>query len=161
VLPNSFSVIPRASGFVFMLCALGPIFGGTEGVRSSFHVLRSRNRFRHYRGQSIQFSCFAFPNSLSAEARASDPIFVLCAPEPVFGGIEGVKSSFHVLRSLTHFRWYRGFQVQFSCFVLSNLFSTVPLASCPILMFCAPGLIFDGTDGVGSSFNVLRSRTCF
>jgi hypothetical protein len=28
-------------------------------------------------------------------------------------------------------------------------------------MFCAPGLVFDGSEGVGSRFNVLRTRTRF
>jgi hypothetical protein len=37
----------------------------------------------------------------------------------------------------------------------------VPRASVPVFMFCVPVLIFDGSEGVGSRFNVLRSRTCF
>jgi hypothetical protein len=31
----------------------------------------------------------------------------------------------------------------------------------PVFLFCAPELIFGGTVGVGSFFNVLRSRTHF
>jgi hypothetical protein len=28
----------------------------------------------------------------------------------------------------------------------------------PVFMFCAPRLVFDGTEGIGSRFHVLRSR---
>jgi hypothetical protein len=45
-LPDSFSLVPRASGPVFIFCAPGLVFGGTVGVRSRFHVLRSRTHFR-------------------------------------------------------------------------------------------------------------------
>jgi hypothetical protein len=38
-LPNSFSAIQRVSGPLFMICAPGLVFGGSEGTRSSFHVL--------------------------------------------------------------------------------------------------------------------------
>jgi hypothetical protein len=34
-------------------------FSGTDGVRSYFHVLRPRTRFRRYRGRRVPFSCFA------------------------------------------------------------------------------------------------------
>jgi hypothetical protein len=37
----------------------------------------------------------------------------------------------------------------------------MPSASSPVLMFYVPGIIFDGTEGVGSRFNVLRSRLIF
>jgi hypothetical protein len=37
----SFSAEPRASGLVFMFCAAGRVLGGTEGVGSPCHVLRS------------------------------------------------------------------------------------------------------------------------
>jgi hypothetical protein len=37
----------------------------------------------------------------------------------------------------------------------------VPRASGPVFIFCAPELIFDGTEGVRSRFYVLRFRTCF
>jgi hypothetical protein len=39
-LSDSFSTVPRASGPIFMFCALGLVFSGTEGVRFLFHVLR-------------------------------------------------------------------------------------------------------------------------
>jgi hypothetical protein len=117
---------------------------------------------------------FARPNSFSAELRASGPIFMFCAPRHLFGGAEGVGSRFHVLRSRTHFRRFRGRRVPFSCFASPYMFSTVTRASGPDFMFCAPKLViggtevvgsrfhvFDGTEGVGSRFHVLRSRTCF
>jgi hypothetical protein len=37
----------------------------------------------------------------------------------------------------------------------------VPRASALFFMFCAPGLIFDGTEGAGSRFHVLRSQARF
>jgi hypothetical protein len=40
-LPNSVSTVPRASAPVFIFCALGHVFGGTEGVGSHFNVLRA------------------------------------------------------------------------------------------------------------------------
>jgi ABC-type sulfate transport system permease subunit len=41
-----FSAVLRASGLVLMFCAPELVFGGTEGVVSRFHVLRSRTHFR-------------------------------------------------------------------------------------------------------------------
>jgi hypothetical protein len=81
------------------------------------------------------------------------------APGLVFDGTEGVGSHFHVLRSRTRFQRYRGLLVPFSCFALPDSFSAVPMAYGPIFIFCAPGLVFGGTEGVGSRFHVLRSRT--
>jgi hypothetical protein len=46
VLPESFSAVPRASGPVFTFRAPELVFGGTGGVGSRFHVLRSRTHFR-------------------------------------------------------------------------------------------------------------------
>jgi hypothetical protein len=68
---------------------------------------------------------------------------------------------FHVLGSLASFGQYRGRRVQFSCFTLPNSFSVVQRVSGPVLMLCAPTLIFDGTEGLGSRFHVLRSQTHF
>jgi hypothetical protein len=195
---DTFSAVPRASGPVFMFCAPGLIFGGTERVRSHFHVLRSRTRFRRYRGRRVPFSCFARPVSFSAVPRASAPVFMFCTPGLVFGGTDGVGSRFlflrsrahfrryrgrpvfmfcapglifgrndgvgfrfHVLRARTRFRRYRGRRVLFSCFALPVSFSAIPRASGPVFMFCAPGLVFGGTVGVGSRFHVLHSRTRF
>jgi hypothetical protein len=111
--PDTFSVVPRASGPVFIFCAPGLVFGGTEGVGSRIHVLRSRTRFRRYRGRRVPFSYFVLPDSFSAVPRTSGPIFMICAPELFFGGTEGVVSRFHVLRSRTRFRRFRGRRVPF------------------------------------------------
>jgi hypothetical protein len=73
----------------------------------------------------------------------------------------GFGSRFNVLRAQTHFRRYRRRRVPFSCIALPSTFSTVGKTSGPIIMFCAPGLIFDGFKGVGSRFHVLRARTQF
>jgi hypothetical protein len=106
------------------------------------HELRSRTHFRRYRRRRVPFTCFALPNSFSAEPWASGSVFMLCAPELNFGGTEGVGSRFHVLHSRTRF-------------------PAVPRASGPDYMFCAPGLIFGGTEVVGSLFHVLHSLTHF
>jgi hypothetical protein len=161
LLPDSFSAVPRAHGPFFMFCAAGLVFSVTMGVRSRFHVLRARIRFRRYRGRRVSFSCSALPDSFSTVPRASGPVFLFYASELVFGGFEGVGSLFPVLHPHTCFRRYRGRQVPFSCFARPDSFSTVPRASCPVFMFCAPGLVFGSTEGVGSLFHVLRSRTRF
>jgi hypothetical protein len=163
-----------------MVCAPILIFVCFECVGSRFYALRSRTRFRRYRGRRLLFSCFALPDSFSAVPRSSGPVILFCVPVLifgccegvrshfhvllpvyVFGGTEGVGSRFHVLRSSTHFRRYRGRRVPFSSFALPDTFSTVPRASGPVFMFCATELILDGTDGLGSRFHVLRSRTRF
>jgi hypothetical protein len=123
-----------------MFCAPGPIFGGTEGVRSCFHVLRFRTCFRRYRGRRLPFSSFAHPNSFAAVPTASSLVFMYCTPRHIFGGAEGVRSGFHVLRSRTHFRQFRGRRVQFPCFALPYSFSAIPAATYPVFMFCAPAL---------------------
>jgi hypothetical protein len=144
-----------------MFCSPELIFGGTEDIVSLFHVLRS-------------------PDSFSAVPRASDPVFMFRAAGLVFGRTEGVSSRFHFLRSRTRYRQYRGrrvpysrfarpdsFQryrgrrVPFSCFAFLDSFSVVPRAWCPVLIICAPELIFACTEGVGNRFHVLRSRTRF
>jgi hypothetical protein len=146
---------------VFMFCAPGLIFGGTEGVGSRFHVLRSQTRFRQYGGRRVPFSCFALPNSFSTVRRASGPVFVFCVPGLIFGGIDGFRSRFHILPARTRFRRYGGRRVQFSCFARSDSFSAVPRASDPVFLFCVLGLVFGGTEGVGSRYHVLRVRTRF
>jgi hypothetical protein len=177
---DTFLEVCTASGPVFMLCAPGLIFGGTDGVWSRFHVLRSRTRFRRYRGRRVPFSFFALPDMYSAVRKASGPVFMFCAPGlvfgvfegvrsvfmfcapgQVFGGVEDVGSRFHVLRTRTHFRRFRGRRVPFSCFASTYSFSAVPRALGPVFMFCAPGIVFGGAEGVGSCFHVLRSRTRF
>jgi hypothetical protein len=110
-LPNTFSAVSWASGPFFMLCAVELIFGGTEGVWFCFHVFLSRTRFRRYLGLRVPFSYSTLPDSFSAVLRASGVVFMICAPELVFGGTVGVDSRFHVLRSRTRFRRYRGCRV--------------------------------------------------
>jgi hypothetical protein len=160
-LQDSISAVPRASGSVFMFCAPGLIFGDTDGVESRFYVLRSRTYFRRYRGRQVPFSCFTLPDPFFAVPTASVPVFLFCAPGPILGGTDGVGSRFHVLRSRMHFRRCRGRRVSFLSFALHDSFSTVPRASGLVYLFCAPGPIFDGTNDVGSRFDVLRSRTHF
>jgi hypothetical protein len=123
--------------------------------------LRSQTRFRRYRGRRVPFSCFARPTSFSAVPRASGPVCLFWAPRIIFGGTEGIGSRFHVLRARNRFRRYRRRRVSFSCFASPVSFSAGPRASGRIFMFCAPVLIFSGSEGVGSRFQVLRSRTHF
>jgi hypothetical protein len=184
-LPDLFSAVPLASAPVF-ITAPELIFGGIDGVKSCFLVLRSHTRFRQ---------C----------GRASDPIFKFYAPVQLLGRTEGVDSRFHVLRYRTRFWQYQGRKLSFSCFARPNSFSAVPTwvpFSClrsqtlfrwcvgrrvpllcfalsdtflavrrasgpiivfctPIFLFCVPALIFGGTEGIGSRFHVFRSRTHF
>jgi hypothetical protein len=119
----------------------GLVYGGTEGVESHFHVLRTQTRFRRYRGRRILFSFFT--------------------PGLIFGNTEGGGSSFHALRSRTHFQQCLVRRVSFSCFMLPDSFSAVLRAPGTVFMFCEPGLIFGGTEGVVSRFLVLRARTPF
>jgi hypothetical protein len=106
---------------------------------------------------------------------------MFCALGTLFGNFEGVGFRYHVLRSRTHFRQYRRRRVPFlnvlrswtrsrregcrrvpfSCFALLDPFSAVPTTTGPVLMFCAPGLIFGDTEGVESCFHVLHYRTHF
>jgi hypothetical protein len=129
-LPNSFSTVLWVSLPVFMFSARGHVFGCTEGVGSIFHVLSSRTRFRWYRGHLVPF----------------------CISGLIFGGTGGVGSRFHILRVRTHFRRFRGRRVPFSCFARPYSFSAVPRASGPVFKFCTTGLLFGGTEGVGSCF---------
>jgi hypothetical protein len=126
----------------------------TEGVGSRFLVLWSRTRFRWCRLGRVPFSCFARSDSFSAVPRASGPGLI-------FGSTECVESHFHIFLSRTCFRRYQGCQDPFSCFALSDSFSSVPRASGPVFMFCAPGLVFSGAECVGSRFHVLHARTRF
>jgi hypothetical protein len=145
---DSFSTVSRVSDPVFMFCAPTLIFDGTEGLGSRIHVLRYRTRFRRCRARRVPFSCFARPDSFSAVPRVSDPVFMFCVPVLIFGGIEGLGSRVHVLRSRTRFRRCRARRVPFSCFALPDSFSTVPSVSGPVFMFFAPGLVFFVTQRV-------------
>jgi hypothetical protein len=138
----------------------------------------------------VPFSRFVHPDSFSAVPRRRVPFSCLARRDsflavsrvsgPVFDGTEVVGSRFLVLRSHTSFRWHREWRVHFSCFALPDTFSVpsgvagpflifcdpglifaVPGATCPVFMFYASGHVFDGTEGAGSCFHVLRSRTCF
>jgi hypothetical protein len=159
--PESFSAAPRASGPIFRFCAHELVFSGTESDGSRFHILRSRTRFRRYRDRRVPFSCLAHPDKFSAVPRASGPVFMFHAPEHIFGGIVGVKSLFHVLRCRTHFRRYRGHRVPFSCFTLPYSFLAVRTTLRLAFMFCSLEYLFGGTEGVRSSFHVLRCGTHF
>jgi hypothetical protein len=105
---------------------------------------------------------------------------MFCAPGLIFDGTEDVGSRFHVLRSLTNFRRFRGHRVPFSCFArpdsfsvvprrlvpfscftLPDMFSAVPSASSPVFMFCVRRLISGGPEGDRSSFHVLRAQIRF
>jgi hypothetical protein len=144
-----------------MFCAPGVVFGGAECVGSYFRVLRAQIHFRRFGGRRVPFPCFARPDSFSTASRASGPVSMFCAPGLFFDGIEGVGYIFHVLHARTHFLRYRKRRFPFSCFALSDSFSTVPRASNPFFMYCAPKLVFGGTEGVGSRFHVLRSLFIF
>jgi hypothetical protein len=148
-------------GYGFHVLRAGLVFGCTEGVGSRLQVLRAWTLFRRYRGRRVPFSRFTLSDSFSAIPRSSGPIFMICAPGLVFGGVEGVRSFFHVLRSRTHFQRYRGRQVPFSSFARTHSFSAVPRASGPTFMFYARRFVFGGTEGVRSCFHVFRSRTRF
>jgi hypothetical protein len=158
---NSFSAVPTASGPIFMFCVPRHFFDGVVGVGSRFHVLRPRTLFRQFLGRRVPLSCFARPYSFSAVLRASGPDLKFCVLVVVFGCTEGVWSCFHVLRSRTHFRWYRGRRLPFSCFASPDSFLAVPRASSPVFLFYAPGLIFGGVESVESPLHVLCSRSRF
>jgi hypothetical protein len=160
-LPDMFLAVQRSSGPVFMFCAPGRLFGGTEGVGSRFHVLRSWTCFRRCRVRRVPFSCVVRLDSFSTVSRATGPVVMFCAPGLVFGSTDGVGSRFHVLRSRTRFRWYGGRRVPFSCFARPDSFSAETRVPGPVFMFCASGVVSRGTEGVGSRFQVLRSRTRF
>jgi hypothetical protein len=86
---------------------------------------------------------------------------MFCTPGLIFSGTEGVGSRVHVLRAMTRFRRYQGRWVPFLCFAVPDSFSAVPRAPGPVFMFCAPILVSDVDEGVGSRFDVLRARTHF
>jgi hypothetical protein len=143
-----------ASGPVFMFCAPVLVFGGTE--TSLFHILRARTHFRRYRGRRVPFLRFVHSDSFLVVSWATGPTFMFCAAGQIFNGTEGsmshfnvlrARTRFHVTRAWTRFRPYRGRRVMFSCYARLDSFSGVTRASGPILMFCAPGLIFGGSEG--------------
>jgi hypothetical protein len=130
-----FWAVPRASSPVFVFHAPGLVWGCTEGVGSNFIILRSRTRFRRYRGCQVPYSCFALPDWFWTVPRTSGPVFMFCAPGAILDDTEGARFRFHVLRSRTRFGRYRGSRVPFSCFALPNSFSTVARTLGPVSMF--------------------------
>jgi hypothetical protein len=143
-LSDAFWAVLRTLGLLFMFCAPGLVLGVTEDDRYRFLILRARTHFRQRRECRVPFSCFALPDSFSVVPRASGPIFMFCAPALIISGTEGVGSRFHVLRSRSRFRRYRGRQLTFSCFARPDSFSAGPRASGTVLTFCATGIFFDG-----------------
>jgi hypothetical protein len=156
-LPDSFSTVPWASSPIFMFYASKLVIGGTDGVRSRFHVLRPWTRFGRYRGLVFPFSCFTLSDSFGAVQRASGPIFMYCAPGLVLGVTEASSPVFMFCAPRLVLGGTEG--VPFSCSVLPDSFLTVPRASGPVFMFCAPRPVLVDTEGARSSFHVLRSQT--
>jgi hypothetical protein len=144
-----------------MFFAPGHIFGGTEVVGSSFHVLRSRTRFRWYRGRLVPFSCFAWPDSFFGGTVGVGSRFLDLRAQTSIRQYRGPQVPFKFLQPRTRFRRYRGRRVPFSCFMLPDSFSAVPSASGPVFMFCAPRLVFGDNEGVGPRLHVLRAQTRF
>jgi hypothetical protein len=82
-----------------MFYAIGIIFGCTEGIRSHFHVLRTRTHFRLYRGRQGPYFMLSAPGLVLGDIECvPSPVFMLRAPRLVLGITEGVRSNFHVLR---------------------------------------------------------------
>jgi hypothetical protein len=123
--------------------------------------LRVRTHFRRYLRRPVLFSCFARAYSFSGVPRASGLVFMFCVPGLIFGGNEGDGCRFHVLRARTRFRRYRGRRVPFEYFARPDSFWTVPRASGPVFMLCAPVRVFGGNKGDGSRFHVMLARTRF
>jgi hypothetical protein len=61
--------------------------------------------------------------------------------------------------SIVLFHWSRS-NILYSI-LLPDTFSAVPSASGLVFTFCVSGLILGSTESAGSSFHVLRFRTCF
>jgi ribosomal protein L14 len=160
-LPKSFSAVPKASSSIFMFCVPALIVDRTEGDVYCFLILRAQTRFRLHRGRQVPFSCFALPKSFSAVPKASGPVFMFCSPALIFGVTKGNMYRFLILRTRTRFRRHQGRRVPFSCFARSDPFTVVLRASGPVFMFCVPGLVFGGSEGVESRFHVLPFRERF
>jgi hypothetical protein len=104
--PDPFSAVPRASGSVFMFYAPGPVFDGTEGVGSSFHILRSpRASDSFFAVEKAFWSNFMFyaPGLVFDGIEGVGSCFNALRPRHILGGIEGAGSSFHILRFRTCF----------------------------------------------------------
>jgi hypothetical protein len=123
----------------------------------------------------VQFLCFALLDSFLTVPRVRGPVFMSYAPKIAFDGIEGylvfmfcspvsdiegVKSSFHVLRSRTRFGRYQGVGSYFHILCSQTHFLRYR-GRRPGFLFCDPGLIFSVTEDIESRFHVLLSRTSF
>jgi hypothetical protein len=90
--------------------------------------------------------------------RASGPVFMFCASGPMIDRTEGVGSCFHVSRSRTRFRWYRGCRASFhvlrSLLIFGGTKGTI--VSCFYILHYI--LVLDGIEGVGYCFLDLRSQ---
>jgi hypothetical protein len=62
-LPESFSMVPKASSPVFMFSALVLLFDGNIRAGSRCHVLCSRTHFGRYQLRRVPFSCSALLDS--------------------------------------------------------------------------------------------------
>jgi hypothetical protein len=153
MLTDSFGVVPKARGLIFMFCALGMVWGRTKGGRAHFQVFRSRTCFWRYRGRRVPFSYFALPDSFWEVPWAMGPVFMFCAPGLVFDNTEGIGSHFHSLPSRTIFGRFRRRRVRFSCFAISHSFWAAPGAPSTVFLFCAPGLVLGGTEGACVTFS--------
>jgi hypothetical protein len=124
-------------------------------LRETFSaVRRASGLVLMYRAPGLVFDGSEVP-------RASGALFMFYAPVLVYGGTDGIGSRFQVLHFGTRF-WRRGGRrVPLSYCALPDSFLTVPRASGPVFMFCAPGHVFGDTECVGSHFHVLRSGTRF
>jgi hypothetical protein len=133
--------------------------------------LLAQTQFQRYQWLPVPFSYFALPDSLSyfAVPSASGRIFMFCVLGLIFGDPEGDGFRFHVLRVETsfwryggrrvlfsRFRRYGGCRVPFSCYARPDSISAKTRVPCAVFMLYALGVVFGGTDGVGSRFHVLR-----
>jgi hypothetical protein len=88
-----------------MFYALELVFGGTDGVRSRYHVFAPGHIFGGAKGVRSRFDVLRLGL--------------------VFDGSEGVGSRIHFLRARTRFRRYRRRRVPFSSFALRDSFWAV------------------------------------
>jgi hypothetical protein len=144
-----------------MFCVPELIFGGTYGVGSRFHVLRSRSLFRRCGKRRVPFSYFAPPDSFSAVSMASSRVFMLCVPVRIFGGSEGVGSHFHGLRSGLVFGGFKGVVSGFHVLLSRTHFRRYRRRRVSFLCFALLGLVFGGTVGACYRFHILCARTHF
>jgi hypothetical protein len=142
------------SGVIFKFCTPGPILGGTEGGL-------------------VPFSCFALLYSFWAVPRVSGVVFKFCTLGPILGGTEGGLVQFLCFALQDSYSKIPRVSGPISCFALPDSFlvvprasgaesslyftllgsfSMIPWASGSVLMCCAPELVSDGIEGVGTRF---------